>query len=96
MSSLHSNQKLSDSLGSELAVLSFAERHHCALHEKELLLEVVKANASIDFIPVGDFGFHRKFRIWLALDTFKAAVNSFIIKNVEKLLEKETITEVFT
>ena len=52
MRALHGNEQLPYGLGSQLARLALRQRQHSALHEVELLLEVVEANTCVDFVPI--------------------------------------------
>lgn len=94
MRSLHGNQQLSDGLSSQLAGLAFRECQHRALHEIELLLEVIKANACVYLIPVEYLGLVRQFGVGSIWHALKAAVDVLIVQNVEQLLEKEPIAKV--
>ena len=55
------------------------EGEHRALHEVELLLEVVKANPSIDLVPVEHPSLVRHFWVGAVLDALKAGVDILII-----------------
>ena len=94
MGSLHRDQELSDCLGGELAGLAFGEGKHGTLHEVELLLEVVEANACVDLVPVQHLRLVGYLRVGSVIDTLQAAIDILVVENVEQLLEKESVTEV--
>ena len=81
--SLHCNQELSDGLGGQFAGLALSKGKHCTLYEVKLLLEVIEANASINFVPVENLGLIRHFDAWPITNALEAAVDIFIIENIE-------------
>ena len=84
---LHSNEQFSNSLGREFAGFAFGQGKHRALHEVELLLEVVEADACIDFVPVEDLRLVGYLGVGTVIDSFEAAINILVVENVEQLLE---------
>lgn len=92
--SLHSNEQFSDGLRGQLAGLTLGEREHCALHEVELLLEVIKANACVYLVPVEDLGLVWQLGVGTVGHALQAAVDVLVVENVEQLLEKETVAKV--
>jgi len=64
------------------------------LNKVKLLLEVIEAYPSIDFVPVSHLHFVWDSRTGSILHSFKAAVDGFIVEDVEEFLEEEAITEV--
>jgi hypothetical protein len=83
MGSLHRDQKLTDSLRGQLVTFPLSKRKHGSLDKVELLLKVIEADSSVDFVPVQHFGFVWQFRIRFIFHSFEAAVNFLIIKDVE-------------
>ena len=91
---LHGNQELSNSLSRQHSVLSFGQCLHCALHEEELLLEVVKADSGVDLIPVANLGFIGQVWVGVVHHSLEATVHTLVVENIEQLLEQKSIAEV--
>ena len=77
--SLHSYQKLTNSLCSELSTFTLGKSQHGSLHKIELLLEVIEANPRIDLIPVEDLGLVRQLWVGSIFDSLQTAVNLLIV-----------------
>ena len=59
------------------------------------MLEVIKADSSVNLIPVSNFLVQSESWIWAFFVALKAAVDLLIIKNVEQLLKQEATAKVF-
>ena len=94
MRALHRYEQLTDGLGCQLAGLALGEGQHGALHEVELLLEIIKADTGIDLVPVEHLGLVGQLGVGAVIDALKAAVDVLVVENIEQLLEQEPIAEV--
>ena len=59
------------------------------------MLEVIKADSSVNLIPVSNFLVQSESWIWAFFVALKAAVDLLMIKNVEQLLKQESTAKVF-
>lgn len=94
MGALHGNEELTDGLGCQLAGLAFGEGEHGSLHEVELLLEVIEADACVDLVPVQNLSLIGYLGIGPVCNSLEATIHILIVQDIEKLLEEEPVAEV--
>ena len=69
-----------DHLSDNFGILSLCQCFHRGSNQEKLLLQVVKTDSCIDFVPVLDFDLEeRRFD--------KLGINAFIVQNVEQTLK---------